>query len=287
MSKRLTKVKLTNLDKILYPKLGVTKAQVIEYYIRIAPKMLPLLADRPLVLTRFPDGVDHEGFYEKDAPIGSPSWVETFRRYSKTSQRDIDYVVCNNLDTIIWLANLAALEIHVFLSRTNVFGKPDLALVGIDPEPPATFHDAVSVALLVKGRLDARRVRSYVKTSGKKGLHMVIPIAQKHSFRQVRECVRKIAIDLAKENTLVVAEASKSQNPGTVFIDYPQNSIGRTMASPYSLRGVPDATVSTPIEWKDLNEKLNPEELNIFNVPKSRAEPWKGMLENVQKREVK
>jgi len=121
MPKTLTKVKFTNLDKVLYPKLGITKCQVIEYYIRMAPKMLGLLAERPSVLNRFPDGVDKEGFYEKAIPAGTPKWVKTFKRYSETAERDINYVICDDLDTLIWLANLAALEIHITLFRKDSF----------------------------------------------------------------------------------------------------------------------------------------------------------------------
>jgi bifunctional non-homologous end joining protein LigD len=121
---KLTKVKFSNLDKVLFPKSGIRKAQIIEYYIKIAPKMLEFLADRPVVTTRYPDGIDQEGFYEKDAPKGTPSWVETFRRYSETAKRNVDYVVCNSLDTLLWLANLAALEIHVPLSREMLTKNP-------------------------------------------------------------------------------------------------------------------------------------------------------------------
>lgn len=125
MPERLTKVEFSNLDKVLYPELKITKGQVIEYYIKVAPKMLGLLAQRPLVLTRFPNGVDKESFYEKDAPKGTSSWVETIKRYSESAERDIDYIVCNELDTLIWLANLAALELHMTLSLKDSFESPD------------------------------------------------------------------------------------------------------------------------------------------------------------------
>jgi bifunctional non-homologous end joining protein LigD len=129
MFKGLTKVEFTNLDKILYPELGIAKAQVIEYYVRIAPRMLDLLAKRPLVMTRYPDGVDKEGFYEKDAPVGTPFWVETFRRFAETSQREISYVVCSSLDTLIWLANLAALELFPEPTRLRVLIWCSLTLI--------------------------------------------------------------------------------------------------------------------------------------------------------------
>jgi len=283
MSEKLTRVDFTNLGKVLYPELRITKAQVIEYYIRIAPKMLGLLSKRPLSLTRFPDGVDKEGFYEKDIPTGTPSWVETFKRYSNTAQRDIHYIVCNDLDTLLWLANLAALEIHMTLSRTDSFQSPDLVLIDIDPEPPASFDDVVEVALLLKEKLDALGLRGYVKTSGKKGLHAVIPIVEGYTFRQTREFVHQIGRRLARESDIVVAEFSRSREPGTVFIDYLQNSHGKTMISPYSLRATPRATVSMPLEWKDIRKGLYPEEFNIITAREADRDPWKGLLEDKQK----
>ncbi|HKZ93968.1 MAG TPA: non-homologous end-joining DNA ligase [Candidatus Bathyarchaeia archaeon] len=286
MSEKLTRVQFTNLEKILYPELKITKAQVIEYYIRMAPKMLGFLADRPAVLTRFPDGIDKEGFYEKDAPMGTPAWVETYGKYSETSKRQINYVVCNNLDTLIWLANLAALEIHTTLTKTNSIENPDLVLFDIDPEPPADHVESVKVALLLKEKLDALGLRSYVKTSGKKGLHVVIPVVGGYTFEQTRQFVHQIAKQLTKESDIVVSEFARSKDPGTVFIDYRQNSHGRTMICPHSLRAVPQATVSTPLSWDSVKKRLKPAEFTLFTVVKMEDDPWKRLLEDRQKLEV-
>lgn len=283
MSGTLTRVSFTNLKKVLYPELGITKAQVIEYYIRIAPKVLALLAKRPLSLARFPDGVDKEGFYEKDIPMGTPPWVETFKRYSQTAQRDIHYIVCNDLDTLLWLANLAALEIHMTLSKTDSFESPDLALIDVDPEPPVGYDDVVEVALLLKEKLETLGLRSYVKTSGKKGLHAVIPIVHGYTFQQTREFVHQIGKRLAKESDIVVSEFSRSREPGTVFIDYLQNSHGRTMVCPYSLRATPRATLSMPLKWEDIRRGLNPEEFNITTVRDIDSNPWEDLLQDRQR----
>lgn len=283
---KLTKVKFTNLDKILYPAYGIKKAQVIEYYIKIAPKMLEFLADRPLVTTRFPDGINEEGFYEKDAPKGTPAWVETFRRYSKTAKRNLDYIVCNNLDTLLWLANLAALEIHIPLSKTDPYEKPDLILVDIDPEPPADMNDTIEVANLLKETLDDLSLVSYIKTSGKKGLHIVLPIVPEYTYKQTREFVHQIGKHLTKENELVVSEFSRSQDPGTVYIDYRQNSKGKTMICPYSLRATKNAPVSTPLAWGELQKGLKPQEFNIFSVVEIKNNPWEGFWEHKQKLDV-
>jgi bifunctional non-homologous end joining protein LigD len=283
MPEELTRVNFTNLSKVLYPELGITKAHIIEYYIRIAPRMLGLLANRPLSLTRFPDGVNKEGFFEKDVPMGTPSWVETFRRYSETAERDINYVVCNDLDTLLWLANLAALEIHMTLSRTDSLESPDLVLIDVDPEPPIGYDGVVEVALLVREKLDALGLKSYIKTSGKKGLHAVIPIVSGYTFRQTREFVHQIGKHLARESEIVVAEFSRSREPGTVFIDYLQNSHGRTMVCPYGLRATPKATVSMPLEWKDIRKGLNPEEFNITTVRDIDRAPWENLFQDKQK----
>jgi bifunctional non-homologous end joining protein LigD len=287
MDERLTKVRFTNLDKILFPKLNITKAQVVEYYIKIAPKMLGILTDRPLVLTRFPNGVDKAGFYEKDAPEGTPSWVKTVRIYSETAQRNVNYIICNDLDTLIWLANLAAIEIHMPLSTVSSIDKPDLLLFDIDPEPPASIEEATKVALLLKKKLDQIGLKSYVKISGKKGLHVVIPILREHGFRETRALVHMIGQQLAKELEIVVSELAETKKPGKVFVDYLQNSHGRTMVCPYSLRVTSDATVSTPLEWADIKKGIKPAEFNLFSVVKLENDPWKDILENRQQLEVK
>jgi bifunctional non-homologous end joining protein LigD len=280
---KLTKVEFTNLDKILYPEAMVTKAQVIQHYIRMAPRMLGILNDRPIVLTRFPNGVDEEGFYEKDVPQGTPPWVKTFKKYSETAEREINYVVCNDLDTLVWLANLAALELHMTLSKTDAFEKPDLVVFDIDPEPSTSMDDIVDVALTLKEKLDGLALKSYVKTSGKKGLHILVPIFQEHTFAQTREYVHQIGKYLARESPIVVSEVSKSKKPGTVYIDYRQNSHGRTMICPYSLRATPQATVSMPLHWNEVKKGLKPESFTLFTVAKSESNPWKGMLEDKQK----
>jgi len=286
MSERPTRVEFSNLDKILYPELKVTKAQVIEYYIKVAPKMLNLLTGRPIVMTRFPNGIDKEGFYEKDAPQGTPPWVKTFKRYSETAEREINYVLCNDLDTLLWLANLASLEIHMTLSKADSFENPDLVVFDLDPKPPADYDDVVEVALLIKEKLDDLSLTSYVKTSGKKGLHIIMPIVNRYTFQQAREFVQKIAANVEKQTEKVVAQRSKSEMPGKVYLDYVQNSHGRTMVCPYSTRATPLATVSTPLEWSDVKKGLNPEEFNLFSVVKISQSPWEGLLENRQKLEA-
>ena len=277
----LTKVKLTNLDKILFPKNKVTKAQVIEYYVKMAPKMLPIIADRPLVLTRYPDGIEGDkfSFFEKNAPEGTPEWVKTKTIYSPASKRDVHYIICNDLDTLIWLANLAALEIHMPFSKINNLDKPDLLFFDVDPEPPATLSDAAEVALLLKDKLLDLGLTPFVKTSGKKGLHVVIPIVPDHTFEEARAFVHKIGIDLAKESEIVVSEFKDTKKPGKVFADYLQNSPLRTMVVPYSLRPTPEATISAPLEWSEVKKGINPSDYTIFSVVKRISNPWNDIFE--------
>ncbi len=286
--KQLTKVELKNLDKIFYPKIKVTKAQIIEYYIKLAPKILPIIADRPLVLTRYPDGIEGEkvSFFEKNAPEGTPNWVKTKKIYSPTSKRDVHYIVCNDLDTLIWLANLAALEIHMPFSKIESLDKPDLLFFDVDPEPPATLSDAAEVALLLKDKLLDLGLTPFVKTSGKKGLHVVIPINPDHTFEKARACVHEVGIELAKENEIVVSEFKDTKKPGKVFADYLQNSPLRTMVVPYSLRPTPDATASTPLEWSEVKKGINPSDFNIFTVVKRKSDPWKNIFEKRCKLEI-
>ncbi len=284
--KELTKVRFTNLEKVLYQRSRITKAQVIEYYIKAAPNMLNFLANRPVVTTRYPHGINQEGFYEKDAPKGTPPWVETFARYSETAKRNVNYIVCSNLDTLLWLANLAALEIHIPLSRKDAYEKPDLVLFDIDPEPPANFEDAIEVSQLLKEKLDALSLVSYLKTSGKKGFHIVLPVARVYSYRQTREFVHQIGKHLARGTELIVSEFSSSRERNTVYIDYLQNSAGRTMVCPYSLRASEEATVSTPLDWRELEKGIKPEDFNISSVVKREDNPWEDLWNHKQRLEI-
>ncbi|MBN2333934.1 non-homologous end-joining DNA ligase [Candidatus Bathyarchaeota archaeon] len=282
LMEHLTRARFSNLEKPMYPELGLTKKDIIEYYIKAAPRMLPFLRDRALVRTRYPDGVNGEGFYEKDAPQGTPKWVQTFTKYSRTAGRDTSYVVCNDLDTLLWLANLAAIELHVPLSRTPDTDVPDLVLFDLDPEPPAGLSEAVQAAYILRETLEDLGLKPYVKSSGKKGVHVVIPVEPVYSFDQTKEFAHMVGAKLAGDHDFIVSERSQTSDPGTVLIDYPQNSERSTMVAPYSLRPVREATVSTPLEWGEL-ASLRPYDWNIYNVDERQRQPWKGMLDEPQR----
>jgi bifunctional non-homologous end joining protein LigD len=280
---RLTQVRFTNLSRMMYPEGGVTKKDVIDYYIRIAPRILPFLKDRTLTLHRFPLGVEDKGFYEKDAPEARPDYVGIYTHYSTTADRDVHFVVCNNLDTLLWAANLAALELHISLSTIRSYETPDLLLFDIDPEPPLTFSDVCSVGRIVHDHLTDAGIRPYVKTSGKKGLHIVVPLLPGHQFREVREFCHAMGKKIARESPIVVSEFPRSRDPGTIFIDYLQNAHGKTMASPYSLRSTGNATVSAPLDWNEVWNGVLPEDFNIRTMLKRTNDPWGKMLDDRQK----
>lgn len=278
---RLTKVKFSNLDKVLFPELKLTKKDIIEYYIRVAPRILPILKERALVRTRYPDGIYGDNFYEKDAPKGTPDWIKTFTKYSPSAKKDTSYVICNDLDTLVWLANLTALEIHIPLSMINNLSRPDLVLFDLDPEPPADLKDAAETALLLKSKLETLGHKSFVKTSGKKGIHVVIPVEPIHTFKQTRNFVHNIGKSLAKEHDFIVSERRQTKDPGTVLIDYPQNTERSTMIAPYSLRPLREATVSTPLDWNELIT-IRPTDWNIYNIFLRKKQPWKNLWNEPQ-----
>ncbi|MGB9175569.1 MAG: non-homologous end-joining DNA ligase [Methanoregula sp.] len=281
--RNLTRVLLTRLDKVLYPAAGITKQDVLTYYIRMAPFLLPFLHDRPLTMHRFPDGVGGQGFFEKDAPAGTPEFVDIFTRWSETSGRDVHFILCNNLDTLIWIANLASLEIHSTLSTAASYESPDLLLFDIDPESPLTFDDVIDVAHIVREHLEDNGIRPFVKTSGKKGVHIVVPLAAGYPFSAARDFAHGIGKDIARDMPRVVSEFSRSRDAGTVFIDYLQNAHGRTMAAPYSLRATPGANVSTPVRWEELRHGVRPEDFNIKTVISRHEDPWRDLFEDRQK----
>lgn len=270
---KLTRVQFTNLEKVLYPTVGIRKLDVVKYYIKVAPMMLPFLEERELVVTRYPDGVETQGFYGKDAPQGTPDWVKLHHSYSESAGRELDYIVCDDLDTLIWLANLAALELHIPLARIDKLDHPDIILFDLDPQPPAGMAEVGRVARLIREKLKEKGLKAWVKTSGKRGLHIIAPTDRKETFDETRAYAHKLGIELAKETGIVSSEKAQKR-PGTVYLDYPQNGHGRTMACPYSLRATPTATVSTPLTWDEL-EGLDPSKLRMDNVL-DRVDVWKG-----------
>ena len=250
-------LKLSNLDKVLYPKAGFTKGQVIDYYTRISPAVLPHLRGRTLTLKRYPNGVDQEYFYEKQSPKHRPPWVPTQSVWSEGNGRDVDYTLCNDLPTLVWLANLADLELHTNLSLATEVNEPTMMVYDLDPGPPATIVECCRVGLWIRDLFAQLKIRSFPKTSGSKGLQLYIPINTPATYDATKALAHAIADMLEKQHPdLVLSRMSKIAREGKVFVDWSQNDRIKTTVGVYSLRAKDLPTVSTPVTWEEVEECL-------------------------------
>ena len=250
---------LTNLDKVLYPRDGVTKAEVIDYYARVAPVLLPHLAGRAVTRKRWPDGVEGEAFFEKNLPRGAPDWVRTVRLDSPGSSKGRDelvYPVVDSVASLIWLANLAALELHVHQWRVGPRGgrgHPDRLVIDLDPGPPAGLPECVEVAFMVRDRLARDGLTSWPVTSGSKGLQVYAAVSGRQAAEHLRAYARSIALELERaEPTLVLSRMDRSIRAGRVLLDWSQNHPRKTTIAPYSLRGRARPTAAAPHTWDEL-----------------------------------
>ncbi|MDN5327166.1 MAG: bifunctional non-ous end joining protein LigD [Moorella sp. (in: firmicutes)] len=260
-------LKLTNLDKVFWPE-GLTKLDLIKYYIDMAPVILPYLQDRPLVLKRYPDGITGEAFYQKECPAYAPDWIATAPIYHADSDKTINYILGNNEATLIWLANQGCIEIHAWLSRASHLEHPDIAVMDLDPAPGVTFKDVLDIALLVYQALKEFHLSGYPKTSGATGLHIFIPLEPRWSFHQVTDAMGYLARLVAGVYPRkATTERSISKRKDRVYLDYLQNARGRSMAFPYSLRPLPGAPVSTPLTWEEVKRGMfSPKDFNIHTA---------------------
>lgn len=255
---------LSNLDKVLYPETGFTKGQVLDYYTRVAPLLLPHLADRPLTLKRYPDGVQGHSFFEKNAPSHRPDWlrVETLPSPGSTKQREtIAYAVVEDLAALLWVVNLACLELHVPQWRVAGPGSPappDLLVLDLDPGPPADIVACCEVALLLRDRLAADGVQVLAKTSGSKGMQLAARAPQPDTSAYAKQLAQELERD---RPDLVVHRMTKALRPGKVLVDWSQNSTAKTTVSVFSLRARPRPTVSTPVTWAEVEACTRPEDL--------------------------
>ena len=250
-------VRLTNLDKVMYPRDGVTKRDVIEYYVAIAPAILAHLEGRPLTRVRFPDGVEGKSFFEKQCPSHRPEWVATVA--VPLSKKTVDFCVCNDLPTLVWLANLAALELHTSMHRGEALDTPTMIVFDLDPGPPATVVECCRVALWLQGMFDGLGLQSFAKTSGSKGLQVYVPLnVPDITYEQTKGFARAVAELLeSSEPSVVVARMNKDVRKGKVFIDYSQNDEHKTTVCVYSLRAREQPTISTPVTWDEIRACLD------------------------------
>ena len=257
-------LKLSNLDKVLYPRTGTTKGEVLNYYAQVAPVLLPLLKDRPVTRVRWPNGVEKARFFEKNAPAGTPRWVRTAdvpttgsRGESRHGDRLV-FPIIDDLATLTWAANLAALELHVHQWTVTKQGKPrgaDRIVIDLDPGEGAGLHECCRVALLVRDKLAERKLDTRPVTSGSKGMHLYAHLPRRRDSDDASAVAKEIAEQLQTEQPkLVTATMTKSKRSGKVFLDWSQNAGSKTTVSPYSLRGVERPWVATPVSWDEVGE---------------------------------
>jgi bifunctional non-homologous end joining protein LigD len=270
---------LTNLDKVLYPATGFTKGQVIDYYARIAPTLVPHLAGHPLTLKRYPGGVDQEYFFEKNATKHRPDWVKTAPIWSGGNQRNVNYILADDLATLVWVANLAALELHPSLSLAKDIACPTAMVFDLDPGPPANIVQCSQVGIWLREIFEHFGLQSFPKTSGSKGLQIYVPLHTPTSYDATKPFAHALARLLEQEHPeLVVSDMKKELRNGKVLVDWSQNDEHKTTVSVYSLRAREHPTVSTPIEWEEVERALKKKDASVLVFEAGQV------LERVQKR---
>ncbi len=280
------RLKLSNLDKVLYPAAGFTKAQVIDYYVRIAQVLLPHLHDRPLTMKRYPEGVSGLFFYEKNCPKHRPDWVETARVWSEGNQRWQDYCVINELAALVWAANLADLELHTSLSTAARLDRPTMLVFDLDPGAPANIVQCSQVGLRVRKLFQKLGMDAFPKTSGSKGLQVYVPLNTPVTYDQTKEFAHEVARLLERETPAeVVSLMKKDLRVGKVFVDWSQNDDHKTTICVYSLRAREQPTASTPVTWQEVERcmKKKDPELMVFHADEvlERAEKFGDRFEPV------
>jgi bifunctional non-homologous end joining protein LigD len=272
-------IPVSNLNKVFYPKTGFTKGQVIDYYIRIAPVLLPHLKDRPLTLKRFPNGVEGEFFYEKRCPHYRPEWVTTASVWSEYKQESLNMCVANGLPTLVWAANLADLELHTYLAKANNMQSPTMVVFDLDPGPPAGILQCADVAFCLKELLDKLHLESFAKTSGSKGLQVYVPLNTPTTYEITKPFAKTLAELLQQQNpNAVVSKMDKGLRKGKVFVDWSQNDDHKTTVCAYSLRAKERPTVSTPVSWDEVRMALKRKDAKKLSFESD------DVLERVEKR---
>ena len=277
-------VQFTNLGKVFWPEEGYTKGDLIEYYRAISPWMLPYLTERPLVLTRFPDGINGKSFFQKDAPEYAQAFVRTITIWSEDSQRELDYFVCDNESSLLYIANMAAILLHVWSSRVETLEAPDWCILDLDPKD-APFTDVVTVAKAVKALCDDIGLPTGIKTSGSTGLHVLIPLGRQCTYEQSRTLGGLLARVIAAElPEIATVTRQVEKRGGKVYLDYVQNGHGRLLVAPFSARPLPGASVSMPLKWSEVTPKLDIKKFTIKTAParmkKLGDDPLRAVLEH-------
>ncbi len=270
----------SNLDKVFWPSAGLTKGDLLAYLDAVAHALVPALRDRPLTVKRYPDGIEAFSFFQKNTPAHAPAWVKRVRLRAESAKRDVDYTVCNTKRTLMWLGNQAAIEFHPWPSRTDRVGEPDLMLFDFDP-PEGGFDDAVEIAIAMREILEEAGLRSAAKTSGSKGVHVVVPLRRGRGFDVVGRAAARLADRLVERHPdVATTEFGKAGRGGRVFVDIRRNAPGQHTVAPFSPRARPAATVSFPVPWDDL-ARVSMDDFTIRSVPQlleRGRDPWKALL---------
>ncbi|OLB48143.1 MAG: DNA ligase D [Gemmatimonadetes bacterium 13_2_20CM_2_65_7] len=261
-------VKFSNLDKAFWPEEKYTKGDLIEYYRSMGPWLLPYLKNRPVVLTRYPDGINGKSFYQKDAPGFVPDWIQTIPIWSEDTQRDIQYFVANDIETLVYLVNLGTIPLHIWMSRIDDLTRPDWCLIDLDPKE-APFANVITLAKTMKKLCDDVDMPAFIKTTGKSGLHVMLPLGRQLTYAQCLQLAMLFARLVTDQHTDIATTARTiSKREGKVYVDAFQNRAGQLMVAPYSVRPSPKAPVSMPIEWDEVNGKLHNTNFTIANALK-------------------
>src|SRR5258705_8052350 len=286
------KVELSNLQKILFPDDQIVKAELIEYYLKIAPTILAHVKGRPLSLVRYPDGIGGESFFQKNRPDWAPDWIE----YVTLGEEKKDYVLATEEASLAWLANLACIELHEMHSRAPHFDRPDYIAYDFDPPENFKFPQVAELALEFKENLESFGYHPFVKTTGRKGLHVVTPIEPKWDFHQAFEAAKAVAQPFVESHaSSLTLQIKKEHRQGKVLLDIYRNRSSQTIVSAYSVRGLPGAPVSTPLHWDELSSIEDPKVFNLRTVPQRVTEsgdPWEAIgayatSNHTQRKEVK
>jgi len=267
-------VEITRGDKVFFPDSGITKRDLVEYYQKIADRMLPYLEGRPITMVRFPDGIKGEGFFHKDTPRYYPKWIKRVR--VKKEDGFLNQIVCDDADTLIYLANQACIAPHIWLSRADHLNKPDLMVFDLDP-PDGRFPDVRFAAKALRQQLTDLDLVPFVQTTGSRGLHIVVPLTSDAEFDEVREFARAVADSVAQgQADRLTTEQYKKKRRNRIFIDTARNSYAQTFVCPYGVRPLPGAPVATPIDWEEV-DRTEPKTYSIGNIFKRlrrKKDPW-------------
>jgi bifunctional non-homologous end joining protein LigD len=262
-------IRFTDLEKLYWPKEGLTKGDVVDYYRELAPVLLPYCKDRPVTIRVFPDGVEGESFYRRDVAGKKPDWLRTTTYRPATGTKTSRLILVDDAASLIWLANRGAIEFHLWISKVPNLNAPDLAVFDLDPGDQAGFKEVLKAAFCLREQLAKNDLAGFPKTSGGKGLHVIVPLAAGHSFEDVRGWVRGIAETLAEAHPDLIAVAHRGTHRGTrITIDHAQNAIARNLSAPYSLRGAPGAPVSAPLSWDEIEGgAVTPDQFTLKTMP--------------------